>query len=130
VGRKKLAGKPCMWSENVLDDFVDITGSEYYKKKLIFTNTKNQKNGIIYEKILTELRTRCDERNETINFTIIQMCNKFKRCICEYKHASMIIKTATGIKRFQEGKGYGAWFKQLFPLLHSRDSCQPEMAMY
>jgi hypothetical protein len=63
VGRKKLAGKPCMWSENVLDDFVDITGSEYYKKKLIFTNTKNQKNGIIYEKILTELRTRCDERN-------------------------------------------------------------------
>lgn len=63
--RKKKAGRKAMWSENALDDFVDIiTGSEYYKKKLIFTNI--QKNDIIYEKILTELRTRCDERNETI----------------------------------------------------------------
>lgn len=41
----------------------------------------------------------------------------------------MTIKTATGIKRFQEDKGYSAWFKHLFPLVQSRDSCQPEMAI-
>ena len=33
-----------MWSDDTLDDFIDIIiASEYYKKKLIFTNTKNQK---------------------------------------------------------------------------------------
>ena len=41
----------------------------------------------------------------------------------------MTIKTATGIKRFQDNKGYGAWFNQLLPLVQSRDSCQPEMAV-
>jgi hypothetical protein len=38
----------------------------YIKKKLIFTNTKNQKNAAIYEKILTELKKRCAERKEGI----------------------------------------------------------------
>ena len=41
----------------------------------------------------------------------------------------MTIKTATGIKRFQEDKGFSNWFQQLFPLVQSRDSCQPEMAI-
>ncbi|XP_046854719.1 uncharacterized protein LOC124447762 [Xenia sp. Carnegie-2017] len=57
------------------------------------------------------------------------MRNKFKKCIGECKHAAMTIKTASGIKRFQEGKGYGIWFKQLFQLVQSRDSCRPEMAI-
>ena len=38
-----------MWSQSLLSDLVDIIiSSEYYKKELIFTNTKNQKNGDIY----------------------------------------------------------------------------------
>ena len=126
-GRK---GRKPLWSDNTLCDFVDIIiNSEYYKKKLIFTNTKNQKNSVIYEKILTELKNRCGKRNETIDFTVVQMRNKFKKCISDCKHAAMTIKTATGISRFQEGKGYGAWFTQLFPLVQSRDSCKPEMAV-
>ena len=127
---KKKAGRNAIWSDSTLDDFVDIiTSSECYKKKLVFTNSKNQKNGIIYDTILIELKKRCEQRNETINFTIPQMRNKFKKCVSECKHVAMTIKTATGIKRFQEGKGYGAWFKQLFPLVQSRDSCQPGVAV-
>ena len=50
---KKKACRKAIWSDSTLDDFIDIiTSSEYYKKKLIFTNSKNQKNGIIYDKIL------------------------------------------------------------------------------
>ena len=70
---KKKAGPKVIWSDNTLDNFVDIiTGSEYYKKKLIFTNSKNTKNGIIYDKILIEHRKTCEKRNET-KFTIPQM---------------------------------------------------------
>ena len=127
---KKKAGRKAIWSDNTLDDFIDIiTSNEYYKKKLIFTNSKNQKNGIIDDKVLSELRKRCEERKETVKFTIPQMRNKFKKCISECKHAAMTIKTATGIKRFEDDKGYGAWFKQLFPLVQSRDSCQPDLAV-
>ena len=36
---------------------------------------------------------------------------------------------ATGIKRVQEEKQLGAWFDQLFPLVQTRDSCNPDMAV-
>ena len=39
------------------------------------------------------------------------------------------MKTGTGIKRVQEEKGYGVWFNQLFPLVQSRDSCNPDLAV-
>ncbi|XP_028396162.1 uncharacterized protein LOC114520140 [Dendronephthya gigantea] len=38
-------------------------------------------------------------------------------------------KTATGIQRFQDEKGFGKWFDLLFPLVKTRDSCQPGMAV-
>ena len=40
----------------------------------------------------------------------------------------MTIKTASRIKRFQDEKGYGKWFNQLFPLIQTHASCQPEQA--
>ena len=40
----------------------------------------------------------------------------------------MTIKTASGIKRFQEERGYGACFNQLFEVVKTRDSCSPELA--
>ena len=39
------------------------------------------------------------------------------------------MKTGSGIKRLQEERGYGAWFHQLFSLVKTRDSCQPEQAI-
>ncbi len=38
-------------------------------------------------------------------------------------------KTSTAIKRFQDDKGYGSWFDQLFSLVKTRDSCKPEQAI-
>ena len=35
----------------------------------------------------------------------------------------------TNIKRFQDEKSYGKWFDQLFALVKTRDSCQPEHAI-
>ncbi len=39
------------------------------------------------------------------------------------------MKTATGIKRLQDEKGYGPWFDQLFALVKTRDSCQLEQGI-
>ena len=33
------------------------------------------------------------------------------------------------LKRIQDEKGYGQWFGLLYPLIKSRDSCQPEQAI-
>jgi hypothetical protein len=113
-----------------VNDLVDIiTSNESYQRKLIFTNTKNQNNGKIYGEILDKLKERANERGEQIDFTIQQIRTKFKRCVSDCKHAAMTIKTATGIQRFQDEKGYGKWFDLLFPLVKTRDSCQPDMAV-
>ena len=39
------------------------------------------------------------------------------------------MKTASGIARFQEERGYGIWFSSLFALVKTRDSCQPDQAI-
>ena len=39
------------------------------------------------------------------------------------------MKTATGIERFQEERGFGKWFNMLFAVVKTRDSCQPEQAL-
>ena len=106
-----------------------IVNDENYKRKLIFTNTKNQKNGAIYSKILIEVKERAATRNEPVPYTAVQLRTKFKKLVGECKRAALTIKTATGIKRFQDNKGYGQWFDQLFALIKTRDSCQPDQAI-
>ncbi len=39
------------------------------------------------------------------------------------------MKTASGIKRFQEDRGSEKWFNCLLPLIQTRASCQPELAL-
>ena len=39
------------------------------------------------------------------------------------------MKTAGGVKRFQEGKTNGAWFNYLFALVKTRENCQPDKAI-
>ena len=129
-GSKKKTGRKAKWSDEALADFVDIiVNNEYHQRKLIFTNTKYQQNGLIYEKISTELKERCNNRGQIINVSVVQLRNKLKRCVNECKHVAMTIKTATGIKRFQEEQGYSTWFDSVFPPVKTRDSCQPEMAV-
>ena len=107
--RTKKAGRKAKWNQTVLNDAVDIIiGSDYYKTKLIFTNVKTQKNGQIYAAILDQLKVRCKARNENIQFNVPQLRSKFKKLISECKRVALTIKTASGIKRFQEERGYGA----------------------
>ena len=57
------------------------------------------------------------------------MRTKFKRCVSDCKQAALTIRTATGIKRFQEDRGLGNWFKPLFTVAQTRDSSQPDQAI-
>ena len=62
------------------------------------------------------------------HITVIQIRSKFKKLVSECKKVTLTIKTATGIKRFLDDRGYGAWFDKLFAIIKTRDSCQPEQA--
>ena len=75
------------------------------------------------------MKKRSAERGEEFEGTIQQLRHKFKKCVGECKKAALTITTGTGIKIFQDSKGYGKWFNQLFQLVKSRDSCQPEQAV-
>lgn len=46
----------------------------------------------------------------------------------QIKKLASTIKTATGIKKIQKEKSYGAWFDQLIAFIKTRDSCKPESA--
>lgn len=127
--KRKKAGRKPRWSQELLNDFIDIiVSSDHYKTKLIFRNTKFQQNGEIYGKIREELKQRCVARDESFCFTVEQLRSKFKKCVSECKRAALTIKTGTGIKRFQEDKNFGAWFQKLYDIVKTRDSCQPEQA--
>ena len=101
--QRKKAGRKAKWTQKILNDAVDIIiGSDYYKTKFIFINVKTQKNGQIYAAILDQLKVRWKARNENIQFTVPQLRSKFKKLISECKRVALTIKTASGIKRFQE----------------------------
>ena len=59
----------------------------------------------------------------------MQLHNKFKKAVAECKKAALTIKSATGIKRFQDEKNYGPWFNQLFGLVKTWDYCQLELSV-
>ena len=72
-GANKEMERKAQWSDHLIDDKIDIIASnDYFKKKLIFTNTKNQKNSVIYERVLDELKIRANERDEKSYF---QLCS-------------------------------------------------------
>lgn len=130
--KRKTKGRKGNWKESHIDDMIDvIVNSESYKRKLIFTNVKKQKNSEVYEDILMDISKRCSERKPptTFPFNVQQMRTKFKWCVSTCKKLSMTIRTATGIKRIQDEKGFGKWFDLLYPLIQSRDSCQPDQAV-
>ena len=129
LGSKKKARRRLTWKEDDVTDLVDIVcNSEYFKRKIIFTNSKNTKNNEIYGKLLKDLKERALARGDEFSFTVNQVRNKLKKLISECKKAVLTIKTTTGIDRFQEKKNYGPWFAVLFALVKTRDSCQPGRA--
>ena len=94
---------------------------------MIFTNTKNSKNAEIYANVLKDLGQRYEDGS--FPFSVDQLRNKFKKCISECKKIALTVKTSTGVKRVQDEKQLGAWFNQLFSLVQTRDSCNPDMVV-
>ena len=126
-GKKKKSGRKSPWMSEDINDFIDIVVSNtYYKRKLIFTNTKCQRNGEIYAEVWSELKKRAAARGK--EFSVKQLRTKFKKYVSDCKQEALTIRTATGIKRFQENRGLGNWFKFLFAVVQTRDSCQPDQA--
>ena len=126
---KNKSGRKAKWSESLLGDLVDIViSNDYYKTKLILTNTINQKNGEIYKKLVVELKERAAVRNE-VPFDHVQLRTKFKKAIAECKKTALTIKNSTGLKRFIEEKGYGPWFNSLFAIVKTHHACRPELAI-
>ena len=68
------------------------------------------------------MKKRAAEREAEFKFNISQMRTRFKKCVSDCKNAALTIKTATGIRRFQEDQA-------LFALVKTRHSCQPEQAV-
>ena len=67
----KKPGRKSNWSPEAVDDFIDIVvNDDYYKRKLIFTNTKSQKNGVIYGKIVLQSKERAPKRGDILQFTV------------------------------------------------------------
>ena len=99
----KKKGRKSMWKPEEVDDLVDvIISKEYYKKNLIFTNTKSQKIGQIYANIAKESQERAAARGESFLFVAKQLRTKFINLISICKNAALTVKTGTGIKRFQD----------------------------
>ncbi len=129
---KKVVGRKAVWKDANIDDMIDIiVNDESYSRNLIFTNVKKQKNTEVYNKIPNNLQERYSQYNPPLSFqfTVPQMRTKFKWCVATCKKISLTISTKSGIKRIQDEKGYGQWFNLLYPLIKSRDSCQPEQAI-
>lgn len=127
---KPKTGRRSQWTVDQLDDFIDIViNNENFKEKLIFQNTKFQRNSSIYEQILKKLKARCAERNEEFNFSVNQLRSKFKKLVGECKKVALTVKTASGIENFTRDRGYGVSFNNLYSLVKTRDSCNPDKAV-
>ena len=65
----------------------------------------NVKNSQYYIQVIQELKEQCNGRNEEFCYDVNQTRQKFKCCVTLCRNAVMKVKTASGIKRFQEDKG-------------------------
>ena len=72
-------GPRSLWKQDLVDDLVDIIiTNDYYQRKLILVNTKNQQNEKVCEKVLKELKSRTEGKGNSVPFTVSQVRTKFK----------------------------------------------------
>ena len=127
---KGKSGPKAIWSTELLNDLVDIVANnDSYKRKLIFTNMPKASNAEVHRYIVKDMNSRCQERGKTFMLSICQTRNKFKKLMSICKSALLTMKTASGIKRFQDDKQFGSWFNVLTQIMKSRPSCQPDQGI-
>ena len=90
--REKSAkrGRKCLWPKIAVTDLVDIIlENEKYKTKLLLTNTKNVKNRVYYDQVITELKKRFEEWEEEFLYNVPQTRSKSKRCVSICRKAAL-----------------------------------------
>ena len=104
-----------------MNDLIEtICENEYFRKKLIFTNNKPQKNKEVLDKVIKELNEMYESN---FLFSVRQVRIKFKNCVSPSKRISLLQEiTAFEVKTFVQNKGLGQWFMQLYQFVSSRDS--------
>ena len=83
---------------------------------------------MLYDSILHELKRRAAARGDVVEFTVSQLNNKFKKCVSDCKKTVLMIKAATGGKRFPNEREFGVWFDDLFALIKMKGSYNPDKA--
>ena len=63
----KKKGRKSQWSTNLTNDLIDMILEDDRLKKLSLTNVKNSKNSEYYEKVIKELKERCQARGEVFD---------------------------------------------------------------
>ena len=64
---QKKKGRKSQWSTNLTNDLIDMILEDDRLKKLSLTNVKNSKNSEYYEKVIKELKERCQARGEVFD---------------------------------------------------------------
>ena len=124
------SGPKSPWSPEMMNDLVDnVANNQHYQRKLIFTNSPTASNTKVYTQIVKEMDEHCKKEVCGFELNVNQTRNKFKKLMSICKTALLTIKTASGIKRFQDEKQYGTWFNWLLQLMKRRASCQPGQAV-
>ena len=102
--RKGRAGRKPRWPEEYVKEIVQIIcENEYYRRRLIFKNSKASKNLEIYAKIVNQAKAYLSKSGgylEHFDFTPVQTRTKFKACVGICKKASMKRKCGSGITNF------------------------------
>lgn len=99
--KSKRPGRKPRWCPKVLDDSIDVVNSNEYKIKLIFTNTKNQRNSPIYANLAH------------LNGKIHQCKNK--------KQEKSHLKALCRANLFCEGKGFFFQTSDFHPFFDEND---------
>ena len=109
--KKAKRGRKASWNEDQITDMIDIiVNDDEMVKKLIFTNTKKASKSEVFKNVLTQLN---EKYNATTGKEFPSVVAQMRSC----KKICLTVKTASGITRFIEDKGYAKWFNLLYALV-------------
>ena len=64
-------GRKSSWPQEIVDDMVKIICSDdHMVKRLIFENTKNSRNAMLYAKIIKEVKKVCADRDQEYQYSL------------------------------------------------------------
>ena len=91
--KKDRKGRKSTWKESAIGDLVNcIRSSKYAERKLMFTNNKATKNGEIYQKTNSKVRTGCEEKGELYEHTLGQTKSELNALVSICNRTAILCK--------------------------------------